>query len=200
MAEHGAVSSVLLRMNWVLAAVGGSARVRGCGRCRSSHAPRMGSGGKPSTASTTPPATWIGMRAWWRRSPRGRTSASATSAASGSVVVDVDVHGPVDGRAGFDRAFRAGLMYGWGRNSLCAHRRDARRTTRGRPARSSGRGRQLGAGIDFRGGGGYIIVPTLSQLHRGHHKRVPGRAGQHRARPRPGHATAARTSSTPTRH
>ena len=33
--------------------------------------------------------------------------------------------------------------------------------------------------------------PALDLLHRGHHKRVPGRAGQHRPRPRPRRAAAA---------
>ena len=49
--------------------------------------------------------------AWWRRWPAANIGVP-TGRASGFVVVDVDVHGPVDGRAGFVRATAAGLTGG----------------------------------------------------------------------------------------
>ncbi len=73
------------------------------------------------------------------------------------VVVDVDVHGPTDGRLAFDQAVEAGLVGGWsllvrtptgGMHAYYA-------ATPGVEQRSWQAAR---AGIDFRGDGGYIVV------------------------------------------
>ena len=74
------------------------------------------------------------------------------------VVVDVDVHGRADGRIAFDRASRAGLVGGW---ALLA------RTPSGglhafyaaTPGVEQRSWQAAAAGVDFRGDGGYIIVP-----------------------------------------
>lgn len=97
------------------------------------------------------------VAAWWRRWPAANIGVP-TGALSRLVVVDVDVHGPADGRASFDRAARAGLVGGWevlvrtptgGMHAYYP-------TTPGVEQRSWQAGR---AGVDFRGDGGYIIVP-----------------------------------------
>ncbi|MFT4213265.1 MAG: bifunctional DNA primase/polymerase [Microbacterium sp.] len=93
---------------------------------------------------------------WWRQRPRANI-AIPTGAASGVVVVDVDVHG-VNGYAAFDRAARSGLLS----EPLAV----VRTPTGGRHLYYSAdpeneqRSWQVGrAGVDFRGDGGYIIVP-----------------------------------------
>lgn len=101
------------------------------------------------------------VAAWWRRWPAANIGVP-TGAASGLVVVDVDVHGPADGRGNFDRAAAAGMVGGW--EVL------VRTPTRGMHAyypatpgveqRSWQAGR---AGVDFRGDGGYIIVPPSAR-------------------------------------
>jgi hypothetical protein len=53
------------------------------------------------------------VAAWWSRTPDANIGIP-TGAASGVVVVDVDVHGPHDGRAAFERATDAGLVDGAG--------------------------------------------------------------------------------------
>lgn len=102
---------------------------------------------------------------WWRRWPAANIGVP-TGRASGLVVVDVDVHGPVDGRAGFDRATAAGLAEGW--EML------VRTPTGGMHAYypampgSEQRSWQAGrAGVDFRGDGGYIIVPPSARAIEG---------------------------------
>ncbi|MCT3010459.1 DNA primase, partial [Propionibacterium freudenreichii] len=93
---------------------------------------------------------------WWRERPRANL-ALPTGAASGVVVVDVDVHG-VNGHIALARAARSGMLS----ESLAT----VSTPTGGRhlyfpadPEREQ-RSWQVGrAGIDFRGDGGYIIVP-----------------------------------------
>ncbi|MGO1852811.1 MAG: bifunctional DNA primase/polymerase [Microbacteriaceae bacterium] len=96
------------------------------------------------------------VEAWWRRWPMANIGVP-TGRASGVVVVDVDVHGP-DGYVSYSRAARAGLLG----TPLAV----VRTPTGGRhvyfPADPGDEQRswQAGrAGVDFRGDGGYIIVP-----------------------------------------
>lgn len=95
--------------------------------------------------------------AWWQRHPEANIGVP-TGAASGVVVVDVDVHAPVDGYRAFERAHRAGLVGAWqflvttpsgGMHAYYP-------ATPGEAQRSWQAAR---AGIDFRGDGGYILVP-----------------------------------------
>lgn len=94
---------------------------------------------------------------WWHNHPEANL-AVPTGAASGVVVVDVDVHGPVDGYRAFERAHRAGLVSGWQllvtTPSGGVHAYYP--ATAGKEQRSWQAAR---AGIDFRGDGGYIVVP-----------------------------------------
>ncbi|MFT3889961.1 MAG: bifunctional DNA primase/polymerase [Arachnia sp.] len=96
------------------------------------------------------------VEAWWARIPNANLGVP-TGTASGMVVVDVDVHGPTDGRLAFESAAAAGLVGGWsllvrtptgGMHAYYA-------ATPGVEQRSWQAAR---AGIDFRGDGGYIIV------------------------------------------
>ncbi|MCW4353451.1 bifunctional DNA primase/polymerase [Hoyosella sp. YIM 151337] len=160
MAEHGAVSSVLLRMNaaWPLSA---AARELACAGVPVF--PCAPWGKRPATEHGFHDATTDldQIEAWWRQSP-GANIGVPTGAASGAVVVDVDVHGPVDGRTGFDRATRAGLVDGWellvGTPTGGMHAYYP--ATPGTEQRSWQAAR---AGIDFRGDGGYIIVPPSAR-------------------------------------
>lgn len=97
------------------------------------------------------------VEAWWRQHP-GANIGVPTGATSGLVVVDVDVHGPTNGYAAFGRAARAGLVSGWQMlvntpsGGLHAYY----------PADADGVQRcwqAARAGIDFRGDGGYVVVP-----------------------------------------
>ena len=116
------------------------------------------------------------VEAWWRQRPRANL-AIPTGTASGVVVVDVDVH-KVDGHADYGRADRSGRLPEplavvttptGGRHLY--YPADA-----GREQRSWQVGR---AGIDFRGDGGYIIVPPSLRTIDGHPTsyRVDGVAG-----------------------
>lgn len=164
MSEHGAVSSVLLRMNaaWPL-----SAAAREFASAGVPVFPCTPYGKRPATEHGFHDATTNldQIEAWWRQWP-GANIGVPTGAASGAVVVDVDVHGPVDGRAGFDRARRASLAHGWellvrtptgGMHAYYP-------ATPGIEQRSWQAAR---AGIDFRGDGGYIIVPPSTRSLQG---------------------------------
>jgi hypothetical protein len=94
---------------------------------------------------------------WWSRTPDANIGLP-TGAASSVVVVDVDVHGLVDGRTAWRRASEAGLVDGAGLL--------VRTPTGGAhayfPATSGTEQRSwqaASAGVDFRGDGGYIIAP-----------------------------------------
>lgn len=97
------------------------------------------------------------VEAWWGRHP-GANIGVPTGAPSGFVAVDVDVHGPADGFRGFSRASRAGLAEGW--QFLVSTPSGGMHAyypaTPGQEQRSWQAAR---AGIDFRGDGGYILVP-----------------------------------------
>ena len=105
------------------------------------------------TASNDP--EWV--RRWWAAMPLANIG-MPTGTPSGLVVVDVDVHGSVNGYDGLDGARRAGLLEGW---------EAAVRTPSGGlhlffPADRNSEQRSwqsARAGIDFRGDGGYVIVP-----------------------------------------
>ncbi|SJM53301.1 conserved hypothetical protein 2SC10A7.05c [Frigoribacterium sp. JB110] len=109
-------------------------------------------------AASSDPAQITG---WWRRWPAANIGVP-TGAVSGLVVVDVDVHGPVDGRASFDRAAAEGLVTGW--EALVRTPTGGMHAyypvTPGIEQRSWQAG---GAGVDFRGDGGYIIVPPSAR-------------------------------------
>ncbi|MFC7580763.1 bifunctional DNA primase/polymerase [Schaalia naturae] len=156
MAEHGTVSSVLLRMTGTRSL---SAAAREFASAGVPVFPCAAYGKRPATGHGFHDATTNldQIEAWWRQSP-GANIGVPTGAASGAIVVDVDLHGPVDGRTGFDRAARAGLVNRWEllvrtpTGGLHAYYP----ATPGTEQRSWQAGR---AGIDFRGDGGYIIVP-----------------------------------------
>ncbi|MFT3862374.1 bifunctional DNA primase/polymerase [Micropruina sp.] len=96
------------------------------------------------------------VEAWWARIP-GANLGVPTGAVSGMVVVDVDVHGPADGRRAFESAVEAGLVDGW---SLLVRTPTGGMHAyyRARPGVEQRPWQAARAGIDFRGDGGYIIV------------------------------------------
>ncbi|MGO3153453.1 MAG: bifunctional DNA primase/polymerase [Galactobacter sp.] len=97
------------------------------------------------------------VAAWWRRHPAANIGVP-TGAVSGVVVVDVDIHGPVDGFDAFRRAHNAGLVGGW--KILVSTPSGGMHAYYPATAAPSQRSWQAArAGIDFRGDGGYIIVP-----------------------------------------
>lgn len=109
-------------------------------------------------ASTDPAQVEV----WWSRTPQANLGVP-TGAMSGMVVVDVDVHGPADGRFPFSRAVEAGLAGGW---SLLVETPTGGRhayypATPGVVQRSWQAAR---AGVDFRGDGGHIIVPPSARV------------------------------------
>jgi hypothetical protein len=79
------------------------------------------------------------------------------------VVVDVDVHGPANGYVALDRADNAGLLAGW--EALIHTPTDGLHAYYPAAPDTEQRSWQAGrAGIDFRGDGGYIIVPPSSRV------------------------------------
>jgi len=109
------------------------------------------------------------VAAWWSRTPDANIGIP-TGAASSVVVVDVDVHGPHDGRAAFQRATEAGLVDGAGLL--------VRTPTGGAhvyfPATPGSEQRSwqaATAGVDFRGDGGYIIAPPSRRIIDGNMRR-----------------------------
>lgn len=107
------------------------------------------------------------VTAWWRQHPAANLGVP-TGAASGVVVVDVDVHGPVNGFAAFERAHDAALVDGWQLlvSTPSGGMHAYYPTMPGGGQRSWQAAR---AGIDFRGDGGYIVVPpsTINGGERG---------------------------------
>lgn len=97
------------------------------------------------------------VRTWWRRHPTANIGIP-TGAVSGLVVVDVDVHGPVNGIEAFARADAVGLVRGWGLlvSTPTGGQHAYFPSTPGVEQRSW---QAAGAGIDFRGDGGYIVAP-----------------------------------------
>ncbi|BEH01844.1 hypothetical protein brsh051_11250 [Brooklawnia propionicigenes] len=116
------------------------------------------------------------VEAWWRQRP-GANIAVPTGAVSGVVVVDVDVHG-VNGYPAASRAARAGL--------IPEPMATVTTPTSGRhlyfaadPDREQRSWQVARAGVDFRGDGGYIIVPPSARMIDG--ERVPYRVESARA-------------------
>ncbi len=102
------------------------------------------------------------VAAWWSRTPNANIGIP-TGAASGVVVVDVDVHGPHDGRAAYQRATDAGLVDGAGLL--------VRTPTGGAhvyfpatPGKEQRSWQAADVGVDFRGDGGYIIAPPSRRI------------------------------------
>lgn len=101
------------------------------------------------------------LRSWWGAHPRANL-AIPTGKASGVVVVDVDVHGQVNGYDALNQAHLAGIVAGWemtvrspsGGLHLYFHASSSDEQRSWQAAR---------AGIDFRGDGGYIIVPPSAR-------------------------------------
>ena len=97
------------------------------------------------------------VAAWWSRTPDANIGLP-TGQVSGVVVVDVDVHGPIDGRVAWKRAADAGLVSGAG----LLVRTPTGGTHGYFPATAGVEQRSwqaANAGVDFRGDGGYIIAP-----------------------------------------
>jgi hypothetical protein len=97
------------------------------------------------------------VAAWWRRW-QGANIGVPTGRASGLEVVDVDRKASGSGFPALDRAHRAGLIAGW---------QAVVRTPSGGahfyfpadPSRPQSSWQAAGAHIDFRGEGGYVVVP-----------------------------------------
>lgn len=109
------------------------------------------------------------IEAWWSWTPEA-SLAIPTGQASGVVVVDIDVHGRVNGYDAAARTERAGLLSGWelmvrtpsGGMHLYYPAVDATEQRSWQSASS---------GIDFRGDGGYIIIPPSSRMIGNHIER-----------------------------
>lgn len=97
------------------------------------------------------------ITSWWHKYPEANL-AVPTGAASGLVVVDVDVHGPVDGYRAFERVHRAGLVSGW-QLLVATPSAGMHAYYPAAPGREQRSWQAARAGIDFRGDGGYIVVP-----------------------------------------
>lgn len=94
---------------------------------------------------------------WWRHTPLASIG-MPTGQASGMVAVDVDQHGRVDGYQAIRRARQAGLVAGWEMlvrtptGGMHAYYPAA-------PGIEQRSWQAARAGVDFRGDGGYVIVP-----------------------------------------
>ena len=102
------------------------------------------------------------VAAWWHQHPTANIGVP-TGVASGVVVVDVDVHGPTNGFDTFRRAQQAGLVDGW--QLLVSTPSGGMHAYY--PATISAEQRSWQAartGVDFRGDGGYIVVPPSAVI------------------------------------
>ncbi|MBT2483113.1 MULTISPECIES: bifunctional DNA primase/polymerase [unclassified Microbacterium] len=156
MASPDALASVLTRINeaWPLTA---AARVFAAAGVPVF--PCMPGGKRPLTAhgfydATTDPGQ---LAEWWNKRP-GANIGVPTGAASGVVVVDVDVHGPVNGFEAFDHADRAGLVDGW-QFLVSSPSGGMHAYYPAAPGQAQRSWQAARVGIDFRGDGGYIVVP-----------------------------------------
>ncbi|MFD6175530.1 MULTISPECIES: bifunctional DNA primase/polymerase [unclassified Isoptericola] len=121
------------------------------------------------------------VAAWWRRWPEANIGLP-TGAMSGVDVVDVDVHDGGSGFGGFERARRAGLVASW----ACLVRTPSGGVHAYFPHGLEQRSWTIAtAHVDFRGDGGYVVVPpsrcrTADRVVRGyellvaaHHESAP---------------------------
>lgn len=105
------------------------------------------------------------IRRWWARWPDANIG-MPTGATSGLEVVDIDVHGRVRGFAAFELARREGLVDRWQALVKTAsggmHAYYPADPHRPQPSWQAAR-----SGIDFRGEGGYVIVPPSRVMFEG---------------------------------
>lgn len=160
MVEHDAAASVLMRMD------GQWSPFRAAREFAAAEVPVFPiepDGKRPLTsrgflAATANPGA---VDRWWRRFPAANI-AIPTGAVSGFVVVDVDVH-HVDGRPAFARTQASGLTEGWmflvATPSGGTHAYYPSTPGEIQPCWQAAR-----AGIDFRGDGGYVVVPPSSLI------------------------------------
>lgn len=156
MASDDALTSVLARFSdaWPTSTAGHELAAAGVPVF-----PCVPSGKRPLTEhgfhdATTDPEQ---VAAWWSQYPAANIGVP-TGTVSGVVVVDVDVHGPVNGFAAFERAHDAGLVDGW--QLLVSTPSGGMHAYFPSTAGLSQRSWQAArAGVDFRGDGGYIVVP-----------------------------------------
>ncbi len=115
------------------------------------------------------------VAAWWQRWPAANIG-MPTGAASGVEVVDVDRKAAGSGFAAFDRAHRAGFVDGWlalvRTPSGGMHAYFPADAVRPQPSWQAAR-----AHVDFRGAGGYVVVPPSiveSENGRGRYELIGG--------------------------
>lgn len=100
--------------------------------------------------------------AWWAATP-GANLAVPTGARSGISIVDVDLHGAVDGYVALNNAYDRGLADGWELAvrfpSGGLHLYFAADTSSEQQSWQAAR-----AGVGFRGDDGYIVVPPSSRM------------------------------------
>ena len=99
---------------------------------------------------------------WWYFAPHANIGVP-TGAPSGMVVVDVDRHGMADGYEAFARAERSGLTNGW-QITVRSPSGGMHAYFPATPGAEQRSWQVARAGVDFRGDGGYIIVPPSSRM------------------------------------
>jgi len=105
------------------------------------------------------------VRRWWARWPEANIG-MPTGCASGLEVVDIDVHGRVRGFAAFELARREGLVDRWqALVKTASGGMHAYYPVDPNGAQSSWQAAK--SGIDFRGEGGYVIVPPSLVMFEG---------------------------------
>ena len=102
---------------------------------------------------------------WWRARP-GANIGMPTGEVSGVVVVDVDVHGPVNGYGSMRRAQQAGLVDGW-MFLVATPSGGTHAYYPAVPGQQQRSWQAARAAVDFRGDGGYIVLPPSSVLVNG---------------------------------
>lgn len=119
------------------------------------------------------------VAAWWRAWPSANIGVP-TGTASGLDVVDVDRKSGGDGFAAFEHARRAGLVPGW-LGVVRSASGGAHFYFPADPNRPQRSWQAANAHVDFRGDGGYIIVPPsviVAGAHRGRYELVAPAIGK----------------------